>query len=81
MLTTARGKGLRDVINGGARKPEVYQTKKELAGRKKEYSRERQEEDINICLTCEKTKCTGYCKRIEASRREIARERRGGRTT
>lgn len=42
------------------------------------YSRERLDEDINICLTCTKAaeKCKGYCAKIAASRREMARARK-----
>ena len=40
------------------------------------YSRERLEENIDICLTCDSEKCTGRCKKIIESRKEIARERK-----
>ena len=42
------------------------------------YSRERLDEDINICLTCTKAaeKCKGNCAKIAASRKEIARARK-----
>ena len=49
----------------------------ELAGERVDpYSRERIEEDISICLNCERARCTGNCMDIERSRKEIARERK-----
>lgn len=40
------------------------------------YSRERVEEDYTICLNCTRKKCTGNCRKIENSRREIALARK-----
>lgn len=71
MLTTVKGKSFRaTVYSNTSPKPSGEER------RKKEYSRERLDEDISICLTCTKEKCTGMCKRIEDSRREISMARK-----
>ena len=71
MLTTVKGKSFRaTVYSNTSPKPSGEER------RKKEYSRERLDEDINICLTCTKEKCTGMCKKIEDSRKEISVSRK-----
>ena len=74
MLCNVNGKDLRESIRGGARRPESENKSEQK--KRKEYSRERLDEDINICLTCTKERCTGYCKRIQESRRAISNERK-----
>lgn len=56
----------------------AHQLSYEREGKQAEpYSRERLEEDIDICLTCERDECkTGRCNKILESRRAIARERK-----
>lgn len=64
-------------VGGGA-----HQLSYEREGKQVEpYSRERLEENIDICLTCERVRCTGSCNKILESRREIARERKAKRLT
>lgn len=46
--------------------------------KKSTYSRERLEEDINICLNCQRPDCNGKCKKITNSRKEASRARRSG---
>lgn len=43
------------------------------------YSRERIDEDISICLNCDRERCTGQCKRIVKSRKEISDARKENR--
>lgn len=46
---------------------------------KEPYSRERIEEDVNVCLNCTRERCeTGRCKLILESRRKLASERKKG---
>lgn len=59
----------------------AHQLSCERAGKKIEpYSRERLEENIDICLNFDRAKCTGRCKKILESRKEIARERKAQKT-
>lgn len=46
---------------------------------KEPYSRERIEEDVNVCLNCTRDRCkTGRCKLIMESRRRLADDRKKG---
>lgn len=72
MLTNVKGKNFRETVRVGVMRDETGTVTKA----KKEYSRERLEEDISICLNCKKEKCTGSCAAIMDSRRQLSNERK-----
>lgn len=74
MLTNVKGKSFRETVY--ANSSPVVSGVSMGPKKKPEYSRERLDEDITICLSCTREKCTGNCNKIQESRRVISRERK-----